>query len=303
LNPLNLNQPTNAISRTVYASSLGPGASPVALADVKGVRPLDALKNPVNGIAVGTGDGGHLAWGRLVISGTVATTELFVGAPDGTKPRSVTRQSRPSNQEQRALTPFQWSADGTRLYYSREPVGLGGYILFGGMTDLWVYSLKDGKSTQLVAEKQLGGQVCIDDIAPNQKLVAFHCSGKSIGILDLATKKTSTIQLSPELPAVRALGNARFSADSARVAFAAARHDAENEQGWVLVSNGLTGNAKLIATSPAKDYYEVIAWLSLNTLLLQTHNPQPAVWTVRVDGSGLQKLSDGQFLSIVGNRP
>ncbi len=304
LSPLNFNQATNAISDTIYAISLDANPAPVVTIDSGGVHPVAALKNPLTSEAVGAGvGGGHLAWGKQVISGTVATTELFLSAPDGSQAKSIVKKTTSAGQEARALTPFQFSRDASRLYYGLEPVGLGGYILFGGATNLWSYSSSDGKSTELIKDKQVGGFICIDSVSPNDKLVAYHCSGKGIGVLDLATKKSSVIQLPADLKEVKALGDARFSPDSTRIAFAAARSNPDDEQGWILVSSGLTGASKMIAKSPAKDYYELIAWVNADTLVLQSHNPQPAVWTVKVDGSGLQKLGDGRLLSLLPARP
>jgi hypothetical protein len=305
LNLLNFNTATNAISDTIYAGTVDAAPAPVVTVDSAGVHPVAALKNPLTGeaVAAGTAGGGHLAWGKNVISGTVATTEMFLGSPDGSQVKSIVKKSTPVAQEPRALTPFQFSKDASRLYYGLEPVGLGGYILFGGATNLWSYSLSDGKSAELIKDKQVGGFVCIDGVSPNDKLVAYHCSGKGIGVLDLATKKSSVIQLPTDLKEVKALGNARFSPDSTRIAFAAARNNPDDEQGWILVSSGLTGASKMIAKSAVKDYYELITWLNADTLLLQSHNPQPALWTVKVDGTGLQKLGDGRFLSLLPARP
>ncbi len=304
LTPLNFYQAANAIGDTIYAASLEGNPAPVVTIDSSGVHPLAALKNTLNGEAVGNGaSGGHLAWGRVVISGTVATTELSVGAPDGSQAKSVAKRNNPANQPPRVYVPLQFSKDGTRLYYGLEPSGLGGYILFGGATNLSSYSVNDGKSTELIKDNQVGGSTCIDGVSPNDKLVAYHCGEKGVGVFDLATKKSSTIQLPADLKEAKALGNVRFNPESTRVAFAAARRNPDDEQGWVLVSSGLTGTSKMIAKSPAKDYYELITWLSADTLLLQSHNPQPAVWTIKTDGSGLTKLGDGRFLSLLPARP
>ncbi len=301
LDRLNLNGATNAISTTIYARSTT--SSPVVTVDAGGLHLLAAFKTAPTSAVVGESAGGRLAWGTYVVTGTTATTELFLGARDGLQAKGIVKKTAPTSQAPQALEPFRFSQDGTRLYYSYEPVGLGGYILFGGASDLWEYTASTGKSVQVVKAKQFGGSTCIDDLAPNEKLVVFHCGDKSIGVFDLRTSKSSTITLPAEAGPAKVLGTAHFSPDSTRVAFAAARHNPDDEQGWVLVSTGLTGASKVIAASPAKDYFEVIAWLNADTLLLQTHNPQPAVWTVRADGSGLQKLADGQFLSILANAP
>ncbi len=301
---LNFFQPTNAISDTIYATSLDGNPSPVVSIDSRGVHAIAALKTPLNKEAVGVGaSGGHLAWGRIVISGTVTTTELLIGAPDGSQAKTIVKKNSSANPVPQVYTPFQFSKDASRLYYGLEPSGLGGYILFGGASNLSAYSQSDGKTTALIADKQFGGSTCIDGVSPNDKLVAYHCGDKAVGIYDLATKKATTVQIPADLKEAKSLGNVRFNPDSTRVAFAAARHNPDDELGWVAVSTGLTGASKTVAKSPAKDYYELLAWVSADTLLLQSHNPQPAVWTVKIDGTGLQKLADGQFLSLLPARP
>lgn len=302
LNRLYWDSVSNAISTTVYAQSTAVPSSIVTV-DSTGVRPVAAFKTAPTSVVTSEAGGGRLAWGTSVVTGTAMTAELLIGARDGSQPKNIAKKTFTTAPAFRAIQPVRFSQDGTRLYYSYEPVGLGGYILFGGATDLWEYVISTGKSTQLVKEKQFGAMTCIDDLAPNDKLVAYHCSEKGIGVFDLRTSKSSSITLPTTVAQAKALGNVRFSPDSTRVAFAAARSNADDEQGWVLVSSGLSGASKVIATSAAKDYYELIAWANADTLLLQTHNPQPAVWTVRADGSGLAKLADGQFLSLLANAP
>lgn len=299
LDPLNFTVATNAISDTIYASSAIGNPSPVVSVDSAGVHAVAALKTPLTGEVVG---GGKMAWGALVVTGTVTTAQLFVGAPDGSQAKSIVKSTSNTSQVPKVWRPVQFSKDGSRLYYGLEPSGLGGYILFGGASNLTSYSLSDGKSTELIKDKQLGS-LCIDSVSPNDKLVVYHCGDKQLGVYDLTTKKASVIQLPADAGEAKSLGDARFNPDSTRVTFAAARHNPDDEQGWILVSTGLTGASKVVAKSAAKDYYELITWLNADTLLLQSHNPQTAVWTVKADGTGLQKLSDGQFLSILPAQP
>ena len=71
------------------------------------------------------------------------------------------------------------------------------------------------------------------------------------------------------------------------------------------VSDGLSGASKLIATSQPGEYFTVMGWVNADTLLLQSNalqcNPActNAVWTVKIDGSGLTKITDGTFLTLV----
>jgi hypothetical protein len=110
---------------------------------------------------------------------------------------------------------------------------------------------------------------------------------------------TTWIEPPAEVPEFGALGDARLSPDGTRVAFALARRDPENEQGWVAVSDGLEGGSRLVATSDARDYFQVKQWLDGETLLLQSSGSVPGVWTVRADGSELRRLADGTVLGVV----
>lgn len=289
------NPGTNAISSTVFAAL--PGAGVVAV-DALSMRPVSSVRPPLNGFAVGGPLGSaRLAWATINTVNNKLASELFSSEPDGSDARSLFQES--ASGEPRGLHPFLWSADGKRLFYSREPVGLGGYILFGGITNLSQYTPADGKSKEILKDKQFGNIICIDDLSANERYVAYHCGDKTIGVFDLTTLKATTIQ-PPAQPQFAVLGSVRFSPDSARVAFAAARRNPDDEQGWVMVSDSLTGAARLVATSPAKDYFQVVLWLNANTLLLQSHGSAPAIWTVRTDGTNLRRLGDGTYLGVIG---
>ena len=89
------------------------------------------------------------------------------------------------------------------------------------------------------------------------------------------------------------------------MAFALAKHDPDAEQGWVTVSDSLSGGSKLVVTGKPGEYFTVVGWLNADTLLLQTNsltcNPTctSSLWVVKVDGSGLTHITDGTFLSMM----
>lgn len=107
------------------------------------------------------------------------------------------------------------------------------------------------------------------------------------------------------LPAGGANGSTRFDANATRAAFALARREPDNEQGWVAVSDSLNGTSKLIATSQPGEFYTVVGWLNATTLLIQSNaiacNPTytNALWTLSIDGHNLIKVADGSFVTIV----
>ena len=89
------------------------------------------------------------------------------------------------------------------------------------------------------------------------------------------------------------------------MAFALAKRDPENEQGWLAVSDGLSGGSKLIVTGQPGEYFTIVGWLNADTLLLQANqlpcNPActNSLWVVKIDGRGLTHIADGTFLSLV----
>ena len=108
------------------------------------------------------------------------------------------------------------------------------------------------------------------------------------------------IQPPPEVTEFGQLGDARFSPDGSRVAFGLARGTPDAEQGWVAVSQGMSGLARLVVTSPANEYFSVWGWLDDQTLILQSRGATPGLWLVGADGSDLRRVADGTLLGVVG---
>ena len=44
-----------------------------------------------------------------------------------------------------------WSADGQSLYFSKEPVGIGGYILFSGASNLYQINIATKQVTEIIS--------------------------------------------------------------------------------------------------------------------------------------------------------
>src|SRR5689334_16118639 len=85
----------------------------------------------------------RVAWDTYTTE-TTLTSQIFVSALDGTEQQTVLTEAN----SDRILVVAGWSQDGQQLYFSREPLGLGGYILFGGSSNLSVYTLADGSSRE-----------------------------------------------------------------------------------------------------------------------------------------------------------
>jgi hypothetical protein len=287
----------------IFARSIGlpPGAYAI---DATGARPLDALGPNINGLAAWPGQAGvgaMLAWGAFTMTGSIPSAFIYVGAPDGLNARAVVNETGEGLMTN--PMPVRFSQDGQRLFYSSEPTGIGGYILFGGYSNLHSLSINSGVTSTLIANQQLG-MLCIDEFADDDNTVLYHCGDKSIGVLNLNTGATTAIQPPAAIMDAAALGTARLSPDHTRVAFALARRNPDDEQGWLAVSNGLSGEAALIVTSAPGGYLSVGGWLDGNTIIFQRSalggqtNTPPSVWAVQADGNNARKLTDGTFLTL-----
>jgi hypothetical protein len=293
------------VSGTVYALDFTARTRAVAM-DKNGTRPLDFIRSPSFGLAVLSGDQPRLGWATSPISVGVPS-QLLVSATDGSQLTTLLTDTTSITAPHQWVAE-RWSRDGQSLYFSTEPSGIGGYILFGGASSLYRVNVNDRSVQEVIPFKVPGGKmICLDELSSDERLIADHCANTSIAIKDLSSGQTTTIQPPADVTGFKFVGSARFNPDLTRVAYALAKHDPDAEQGWVAVSDSLSGGSKLVVTGKPGEYFTVVGWLNADTLLLQTNsltcNPTctRSLWTVKVDGSGLTKIADGTFLAIVSD--
>lgn len=301
-----LNPKGGVIGGTAYVYDFANGPMVIMAVDENGAHQLDFIHKPTYGVAVWSGAQPRLAWGtQLIVPNTPSS--LQVSAPDGSQLETLLTQEATTPPVQ--LVAQLWSADGKSLYFSKEPVGLGGYILFPGASSLYKIDIATKQVTeQIPADLSSGKASCLDAISGDYRYVADNCSQNVITIRDLTSGGTTTIQPPDGLTGFRTLGSARFSPDGSRLAFALAKSNPDAEQGWVAVSDSTKGSSKLILTASAGVYYTVVGWLDDQTLLVQS-NPNPCgqgcdnqLWTVNIDGSNLTNVAVGSFLTMKDNR-
>jgi hypothetical protein len=289
---------------TIYALDFTQQPRAVAV-DATGTHPLDFVHNPSYGLAVtDKASSARLGWATSP-SGEGTSSQLFISAADGSHLTTLLTDTMPITAPHQWVAQ-RWSQDGQALYYSTEPYGIGGYILFGGASSLYRVNVQDHSVQEVIPFEASGGKmICIDELSSDERLTADHCAETSIAIHDLSSGQTTTIQPPADVSGFQVMGSARFNPDATRVAYALAKRNPDAEQGWVAVSDGLSGASKLIATSQPGEYFTVVGWVNPDTLLLQSNavqcNPTctNAVWTVKIDGSGLTKITDGTFLTLV----
>ena len=272
-----------------------------------GQQDLSFIKNPNYGLAVWRGSTGAqswLAWGTQPTS-TDQTSSLQISAPDGSQLQTLLTIDASVDSRQQLVAEL-WSADGKSLYFSKEPWGIGGYILFSGASNLYKIDIATKQVSEVIPQTlPTRPQTCLDAISLDYHFVADHCTQNLITIQDLQNGGTATIQAPAEVTGYRLMGSTRFSPTGDRVAFALAQGDPSNERGWVAIGDRSGGVSKLILAGEAGSYYTVLGWLDDQTVLVQSNSMVcdltcgNTLWTVGVDGSNPTKVGDGSFLTVM----
>ena len=296
----------DSVDGTAYVVDLTGQTKALAVSST-GTKVLDFIKNSTYGLALWRGGEGvqpRLAWGTQ-LRGPDEPSSIQVSNLDGSQLETLLTGEVNANPPEQFVAEL-WSADGGSLYFSKEPVGLGGYISFTGASDLYKIDIASKEVTEIIpADLSAGVATCLDAISGDYRFVADHCSQQAITIRDLSSGETTTVQPPSGADGFRVLGSARFSPDGGRVAFALAKRNPDNEQGWVAVSDSLDGGSQLILTGEAGSFYTVVGWLDDQTLLIQQNcisGCENQLWTLSIDGSNLNKVADGTFLTVVDNR-
>lgn len=293
------------VGDTVYALGFADQPSAVAV-DASGTHALDFIQKTNYGLAVWPGSADRaprLAWGTQ-LDFTTMQTSLLMSAPDGNQLETLITETVSAGAPPFQLVAQRWSADGSSLYYSKEPYGIGGYILYNGASSLYRVDVASKQVTEIIPIDFQKAFICLDAFSPDYTMVADHCVKKVITVRSLDTGHSVTILPPAEVTDFGPLGSAHFSPDGSRLAFTLSKGNPDDEQSWLAVSNGLGSDSSLILTSQPGQSFVVLGWLDDTTLMMQTNSVQcipdcGAVWTVSVDGSSLNKVSDGSFITFV----
>ncbi|HSB66191.1 MAG TPA: hypothetical protein VLD65_06405, partial [Anaerolineales bacterium] len=194
----------------------------------------------------------RLAWGTEV-AGLNQSSTIKVSNLDGTGFETLLTQDSPNPPTQ--LVPEFWSADGESLYFSKEPLGIGGNILYGGGSSLYKVDLASKAVTELIPlGPDTGPQACLDAISSDYRYVADHCSQTFITVRDLVNGTSSPIQPPAEVSAYYFVGGARFSPSGNHLAYALAMTEQDKEQGWIALTS-LNGGSQVVLTSQIGSVY------------------------------------------------
>jgi hypothetical protein len=282
--------------------------SGVVAVDANGQHELSFIQNPTIGLALWRGGQGMpsmLAWGTQP-SGSNRTSSLIIANTDGSNLQTLltVESGTPAIQ----LVAELWSENGQFLYFSKEPVGIGGYIIFNGASNLYKINIANRQVSEIIPQaSSTQPQGCLDAISLDHSYVADHCTANEITIRDLQTGTSTSLQVPADVSGYRLMGSSRFSPSGDQVAFALAKGNPDNEEGWVAVGSSSGGVANLVLTGEPGSFYNVLGWLDDNTLLVHSipvsiPNSASQLVIVSSDGSNPTTAAQGVLLAIIDNR-
>lgn len=232
-------------------------------------------------------DGTLLAWSETSYTAPTSTSTLYQAQVDGSLRKQVAQLSA---EGEFYLRPFAWIKNETtewEVWYVRQPIGLGGYILF---SDPFGPVYKNGtvaldQTSAFTDISQDGLAFVFLDHPENSELTAH--------VIDLS------------LPLIGAgqAGEAKLSPGNAVLAVAVASGNPEQESGWVEIwSIGSQASVRVTAEDPTKIIH-VIDWLDEDTVALAVLNTEnlyeSEIYLANADGSFFRKIWTGYPIGVV----
>ncbi len=185
--------------------------------------------------------------------------------------------------------PAQWSRDGRYLYFTDEPYGIGGYILFWGGPDLQQVDLATGTITEILPDQ---GCLCAMSLSPDGTLLAVITGVEPLELVlrDLATgAERKTILENGHLQA----GNIVWSPDGKSLMFTMAISDPEKESySIVRVDAGTLAQTVLIHDDPR--LLETIVWADAKTVWL--NSTLGGAWRMDAETGEAMLMAEGQVV-------
>ena len=239
-------------------------------------------------------DESRIAWTHSTF-GVGVFSQLWIANIDGSDSQ-VAVQSDPANglAEYFALEAVRWM-DGGDLIYAWQVTGIGGYILFFGWSSFYRYSPADGASTPLVPATEDDSGPCWYGLSPDGAFAAGGCGPDGMGERDLSSGSEITF---PVVPDQGQQGAADYSPSGARMAYAVARGNPEDERGQVLVRRNRGEDPAAIA-SLSPGYFERILWVDEDRMVAGYSTGEvSAVDLLNLDGTRSQ-IGDGRLIGLM----
>jgi len=232
-------------------------------------------------------DGSQIAWGTNAFdpaNGNASRSTLNIANVDGSNLQTVLDKSL---ENQSILPePIQWSQDGKTLYFTNEPYGIGGYILFRGGPDLQKVDVATGTVTPILDDL---GCLCAMSIAPDGSMVARIIGVEPLVLVlhDIATGKEQTSNLAAgHLQA----GDILWSADQKSLVYTLAVSNPDSEKYAIVQVDTATLKQTTLVPDDERLLYSV-EWPDSN--LIWAGDKDSQVWLLAPDTGVLAAVGQG----------
>jgi len=236
-------------------------------------------------------DGKKIAWAETNISYEAQQitdqTILKVANTDGTDMQTIIQREL---SEARSLKPFLFRQTNQELYFSYEPEGIGGYIIFSGPRNLSKIDIQTRNIEQIAdPEGKIKNLDYVTDISSDNKSIVYFRQRDDNPQVVVHNLQSGTEQSFP-IPINEKFiggGEAYFSPNNTHIAYNIAHWTPEDEYFRTILADLQSSKHTTIVDDP-KTFYAVDKWLTHNLILLSTPNGEK--YTVKMDGSDLKKI-------------
>lgn len=242
-------------------------------------------------------DGSRIAWVTDEVIGDGLQVELWTSNFDGSDAVKVFELTpAETSVKPTAVEILGWTADGKLLYATRAD-GIGGYILYMGWNDLFIYDPVIGRYTSLYIDDGTNW-MCVNSISNNYNLVAIGCKTIRIQNLD-----TGAVVEYPAVAEQNIAGSAKFSPNDTLVAYSIARGNPDDEYSQLLVAPADGSSSPMALDTLSKGYFGVLGWIDENTVLYTTSpgfSTGVDIWRIETDGSSEPfRIAEGVFVGFI----
>ncbi len=225
-------------------------------------------------------DGQKIVWTETNSQAVETRSKLISADLDGKNKKILLEKNFTG---EKYLKPIRWSNSSKDIYFTEQQGELGGYIIFGGPTNLSKINIYTNKIENIFDKDGYVG-----DISPNEEYISYF-NGKmdnpKLIIINLKTKEESIFNI-PIKENFRGGGRSYFSPDNKYLAYNIAHWDPNNEYYRVVVASSTGKEQKTIVDF--QKAYQAEGWISSDKILLRDFDYN--IYTVNFDGSSLKKI-------------
>jgi hypothetical protein len=257
------------------------------------VETLGPVAGYTGGPVVVSPDGQRWMWGTMSFANGSETSKLMLGGR-GSPDRVIAQETS----QQRHFEPYRWTSAGPT--YQDAVLGLGGYILYGGVSGpSWRFDVNTGDVTSVLA----GTSCMLADLAPDGTIA---CIGTN-STLDVLSPTGHRIELTLPKPAFTQRGAVSFASGTATTLVIGGATSAGSEGNAERYQTDLVdvGSQSLRQFGPAGLRPADGPWNWLPDGSLLSYRParafggDPGVYVVAPDGNARKVLSSGTPLGVI----